>query len=163
LGAVNNVFVFEYAVRVRNSRRLIRLGIAHLSIEGLGSVFFFGILWFFGATIYQTWLRGRVPFDQTVFLTVVCQSGMEAIWAACITPLIAWNKHAGVAASYVVGTTIAILAVTGILSAGGSLAQSISSLVVLFAVLAIDAIIRLRRVLRPIVGAEFSAGIGQVP
>jgi O-antigen/teichoic acid export membrane protein len=162
LGAINHVFIFEYAVRTRNSRSLIRLGIIHLVIEGLGSVFFFGILWLFGEKIYGMWLGGRVPFDHQVFLIVVCQSGLEAIWAACITPLIAWNKHAGVAASYMVGTSLGILAVAGILSAGGNLAQSVTVLAVMFAVLAVDAVIRLRRVLGPIVGAELSPRVGQI-
>jgi O-antigen/teichoic acid export membrane protein len=163
LGAINNVFVFEYAVRIRNSRRLIRLGVTHLAIECFGSVLFFGILWLFGERIYETWLGGRVPFDHAVFLIVVCQSGLEAIWAACITPLIAWNKHAGVAASYVIGTMVAILAIAGILSAGGTLAQSVTVLAVTFGLLAVDAVIRLRRVLHPIVGAELSPGVGQIP
>lgn len=163
LGAINNVFNFEYAVRIKNSRRLIRLGIAHFVIEGLGSIFFFGVLWLFGGMIYQMWLGGRVPFDREIFLIVVCQSGLEAIWAACITPLIAWNKHAGVAAIYVVGTAIAILVVAGILSAGGSLAQSLTVLPVLFALLAIDAAVRLRRVFIPIRAANLSSQIGQTP
>jgi hypothetical protein len=96
-------------------------------------------------------------------LIVVCQSGLEAIWAACITPLIAWNKHAGVAASYVIGTMVAILVIVGILSAGGTLAQSVTVLAVTFGLLAVDAVIRLRRVLHPIVGAELSPGVGQIP
>jgi O-antigen/teichoic acid export membrane protein len=163
LAAINQVFLFEYAVRMRNSRRLLRLGYLHLAVECIGLVFFFGILLVFGARIYEIWLGGRVPFDQAVFLTVVCQSALESVWAACITPLIAWNKHAGVAASYVGGTAVAVLGVAGILSAGGSLAQSMTVLAAMYGLLAIDAVIRLRRVLRPMFDARLSTEVGQVP
>jgi O-antigen/teichoic acid export membrane protein len=151
LGAINHVFMFEYAVRIRNPHSLVRLGILHLAIEGLGSIFFFGILWLFGERIYAMWLGGRVIFEPTVFLSVVFQSGLEAIWAACITPLIAWNKHAGVAGSYVVGAAVTIVAIAGILVAGGNLAQSVTALAFLFGILAVDTIIRLRRVLHSMI------------
>jgi len=162
LGAINQVFLFEYAVRIRNSRGLVRIGTAHLVIEGLGSLLFFGALWVFGGKIYATWLGDRVPFDQAIFLIVVCQSALETVWAACITPLTAWNKHSGVAAFYVAGTAMAMLAIVGILSAGGSLAQAVAVPAVMFAGLSIDAVMRLRRALRPMLGMELSSAIRQI-
>ena len=147
LGAVNHVFLYEYSVRARNPRATARLALVHFGIEGIGAVFFFGILWSFGALIYRRWLGDRVEFNSVMFMIVLCQSSLEAAWGMFLTPLMALNKHGGVAVSYVIGASIALLIVIGILSAGGSLEHSATILLILFAVLAIDAFFRLRDVL----------------
>jgi O-antigen/teichoic acid export membrane protein len=162
LGAINHVFLFEYAVRMRDSRGLVRIGLAHLVLETIGSLLFFGALWMFGGKIYAVWLGGRVPFDQAIFLIVVCQSALETIWSACVTPLIAWNKHSGVAAFYVAGTAITILAIGIILSTGGGLEQAVAIPAIMFAGLSIDAVMRLRRALRPMMNIELSSAIRQI-
>lgn len=147
LGAINHVFVFEYAVRIRDTRRLTRIGLAHFALEAAGTLFFFGFLWFFGGAVYQFWLGGKVAFVRELFLIVVFQSTLEVTWAACITPLIAWNRHTGIAMAYVLGASAAILAVAGILAHGGTVENSALVLAALFGVLSVDAMIRLRRVL----------------
>jgi O-antigen/teichoic acid export membrane protein len=159
LGAINHVFLFEYAVRIHDSRRLFRLGLAHLAIEAIGSVFFFGLLWWLGGRIYGVWLGGRVVLDPQLFLIVVVQSALETVWAAAITPLIAWNRHSGVAACYVALSLFAMVAIALVLSAGGSLAHAVAMLAILFALLSIDALMRLRRLLRPPESHGLTAGI----
>jgi len=147
LGAINHVFVFEYAVRAGQTVRLARVGLAHFVLEGLGALFFFGLLYLFGGTIYKLWLGGRVDFVPDLFAIVLIQSSLEVIWAACITPLIAWNRHSGIAAAYVVAAAVAISVICGMLSRGYTLQNSAAVLACLFGVLSIDAAIRLRRVI----------------
>ena len=147
LGAINHVFVFEYAVRTRNPHGFARIALIHAAIEATGAIFFFGLLWLFGTAIYQFWLGGRIAFDRDLFLIVVCQSTLETLWAACTTPLIAWNKHIGIAMTYVVGALVAILAIAGLLYKGYSLEAPALVLTGLFGILSIDAAVRLRNIM----------------
>jgi len=161
LGAINHVFLYEYSVAMRLPRVLLRMGTLHFLTESVGTLLCSGTLWILGEPIYQYWLGGRVPFVREVFLMVIVQSALEIVWAACLTPLVAWNRHAGVAITYCIGASVAILAIVVILATGGTLERSASVLAVLFGVLSIDAILRLRRILHSALLPLSAIGTGQ--